>query len=1045
MSITSWMQHHRRSLLAILLMLIAGGTAAALGMPVSLFPHVNFPRVVVTLDAGDRPAEQMMTEVTIPVEEAVRSVPGVLGVRSKTSRGSAEMSVGFGWRQDMIVALLQMQSAITEISARLPAGTEFTVRRMDPTVFPILGFTLVSDRRSLVELRDLALMELRPALTPVAGVARVEVLGGAQEEIRVAVDPARLQARGLAMDDVAAALAAWNVIEAVGRVEDHFKLYLVMTSAPIASADDVAAVVLHAGPGGMVRLGDVAIVSRETVPQWTRVTADGCDAVIIQVYQQTGANTLRLAADAGVALASLTARLPADVRVSNWYDQSRLVRSSAVNVLESVLIGMGLAALVLLIFLRNLKVTLVATVTVPSVLAACCLLLYVLGASLNIMTLGGMAAAVGLIIDDAIVMVEHIIRRLRDKRAGAGGTHHGRVMKAAAEFTRPLIGASGATIIIYLPPAFLTGVTGEFFKALSLTMAVSLIISFLVAWIAVPLMADWLLTQRDADQPEGGPVAGLLGGAFAWTLALFLRRRWLALVLLAPVAVAGWVGYSHVRSGFMPAMDEGGFVLDYFSTPGTSLSETDRLLRRVEAILRDTPEVQTYSRRTGLQLGGGITEANEGDFFVRLKARADFPARRPIEAVMDDVRTRVESTVPGLRIELLQLIEDIIGDLTAVPQPIEIKLFSDDYAQLLETAPRVAAALEKLPGVVDINNGLTIAGDALEIHVDPVRAAAEGLDAAKVTRAVADLTSGAVATHFLSPPPFPKLIGVRVWVPSTQRSTELDLERLRIGAPDGRMVPLDRVATVRRLSGQPQITRDNLRRVVAVTARTAGTDLGTAIREVRGMLDQPDLLPPGLTVSLGGLYEQQQSAFAGLLAVFGAAVALVFLLLLFLYESLRVAASLIAVSLMAMPAVVVGLWVTGTELNITSMMGLAMIVGSITEVGVFYCSELFSRSEAGHRDDDAPARLLAAGIGRLRPIAMTTIAATLAMMPLAIGLGEGASMLRPLAIAIVSGLLVQLPLVLLVLPVVLSLTRATHRRRRGHEGAALHAGPQGSH
>jgi multidrug efflux pump subunit AcrB len=754
----------------------------------------------------------------------------------------------------------------------------------------------------------------------------------------------------------------------------------------------------------LILLKDVAMVSEGTTPQWTRVTADGHDAVIFQVHQQPGGNTVEIAREIKVKLTEYDRQLPRGIKIANWYDQSELITASAASVRDSIIVGVVFAMLILFVFLRNLKVTLIAAHVVPGVLAATVLLLYVFHMSFNIMTLGGMAAAVGLIIDDAIVMVEHIMRRLREGAAD----HHGRVMQAAAEFTKSLAGSSASTIIIFAPLAFLSGVTGAFFKALSLTMAASLFISFMVAWLAVPLLADRFLNENDARQESGGRFTERAHRLYETTMRRLLARPLIVLLTVVVLLGVGWLGYENIGSGFMPSMDEGGFILDYRSEPGTSLTETDRLLRRVEAILRATPEVKTYSRRTGIQLGGGLTEANTGDFFVRLKSLP----RRNIETVMDEVRQKVERQVPGLEIELAQLMEDLIGDLTAVPQPIEIKLYSDDGNLLKKLAPSVAAGIGKIPGVVDVKSGIVLAGDALNLQVDRVKASLEGVDPDDITHMLSDYLTGVVTTQIESGP---KMIGVRAWIPHDLRTTESDVENLRLRAPDGHLFPLKRVATATVVTGQPEITRDNLKQMAAVTGRITGRDIGSVIVQVKQVLNQKGTLPNSVYYTLGGLYAEQQSAFAGLVAVFVGAVALVFLLLLFMYESFRIAIAMLIISLLALAVVFVGLWITRTEINISSMMGMTMIVGIVTEVAIFYLSEYVEIPEefTGH------ARLIAAGNNRMRPIAMTTFAAILALMPLALGIGQGAAMQQPLAIAIVSGLVAQLPLVLIVLPALL--------------------------
>jgi CzcA family heavy metal efflux pump len=1003
MSFTAWAQSHARSILFFLAILVVAGVVASFSLPVALFPHVSFPRVRITLDAGDRPAERMAIEVTTPVEEAVRAIPGVRSVRSTTSRGTAEISVNFDWGEDMVAAMLQCQSQVNKILPSLPTGTSFEVERMDPTVFPVIAYSLTSDSHSLVELHDLALYTLRPALSTVSGVARVTVQGGRVEEYRVNVDPDKLQSFKLTLAEVASALSASNVQVAVGHLEQYNKLYLVVSDTRFQKFEEIERTVLRSTPDGVVLLEDVAQVEHSSEPQWIRITADGHDAVLFQVYQQPTGNTVEIASGIKAKLREMKKQIPDGVKIADWYDQSDLITASEHSTRDAVLIGIVLAAIVLLAFLGDWKVTLIATLTVPAVLAATILLLYVLKMSFTIMTLGGMAAAVGLIIDDAIVMVEHIVRRAR---GSAEGDARSRVLRAATEFTNPLAGSSAATIIIFTPLAFLSGVTGAFFKALSLTMAASLIISFFVAWLAVPILCARLLrTDSKIDRPS--LFTQRVHEVYRENMQRLLRRPRVVFLFLIPLLLLGFLAFKNVPSGFMPVMDEGGFILDYISPPGTSLAETDRLLRQVESILQETPEVQTYSRRTGLQLGGGVTEANTGDFFVRLKP---FP-RRGIEEVMDGVREEIETHVPGLQIELLQLMEDLIGDLTSVPQPIEIKLYSDDEATLHTLAPKVADTISKVKGVIEVKPGIIPAGDALNIQVDRVKVGLEGMDPDAVTKALDDFLTGNVTTKIQRGP---KLIGVRVWIPRDARETMRNIDNLLLRAPDGHLFPLKRVATLTPLSGQPEIMRDDLKRMVAVTARISGRDLGSTVRDVKRALARSSVIPNNVLYRFGGLYEQQQIAFRGLTLILFAAIVLVFLLLLFLYESFRVAGAMLLIPIFAVAGVYLGLWLTRTEFNITSRMGMTMIVGIVTEIAIFYYSEF---RDLPPSDD----RFILAGINRMRAIFMTAFAAILALLPLALGIGHGSAMQQPLAIAIIAGLVFALPLVLIALPALLVL------------------------
>jgi CzcA family heavy metal efflux pump len=1001
MNLAQFVSRRRRSLLTLLSMLVISGVVAAFIMPVSLFPTVLFPRIAVTIEAGDRPPDQMEAVVTRPLEQAVRAVPGVQNLRSTTSRGSAEMSINFAWGTDMNLALQRVQSALQGVQQSLPSGVTVDVRRMDPTVFPVAAYSLTSQTATPVELRRFADRSLSPVLSTINGVARVTSQGGAAGEYRIEADPAKLWAYGLSVQDVATAVTGANVLSSAGRLEDQGKLLLVLTDSRLTEPRQIEDVVVKMTGGTVIRVRDVATVSAAPAPQWIRVSADGRDAVLVLVYQQPGGNTVQIAKQVQTAFAKAQGQGPADMQVKAWYDQSDLILESASALRNAIIIGVILAALVLLVFLRDWRVTLAAVVAVPAVLAATTVILKITGQSFNIMTLGGMAAAIGLIIDDAIVMIEHIERRLGESEDKGRAT----IARAVQEFMRPLVGSSAATIVIFLPLAFLTGVTGAFFKALSITMAVSLTLSFLVAWWLVPVLFEQLAKRR-TKIAELDPNGRLLS-RYRRSLETVVRRPVLAVVGVVLLAGVGIFSFVSVGSGFIPKIDEGGFILDYIAPPGMSLTETDRLIRQVETIIRATPDVDTYSRRTGLQLGGGLTEPNTGDFFIRLKKTG----RRPIEEIMTEVRGKVLESVPGVQIETAQLMEDLIGDLTAVPQPIEVKLYSDNTALLQKTAPIVADAIGKVRGVAEIKTGIVIAGDGLEIRVDPVRAELEGIDAAEASKQIESLLTGSVATQIQSGP---YLADVRVWTPAAVRSRVNQVSRLMLKSPaDGHLFPVSRIATLRVVSGQAEIAREDMRRMDAVTARVEGRDTGSAAKEVQKVVAKPGFLPAGVSFEMGGLFAEQQAAFQGMALVFAAAVAAVFVLLLLIYESFRIAITILLMPLAAASAVAIGLWLTGVELNIMALMGTTMILGIATEVAIFYFTEYEALLAEGVAPETA---LVQAGVNRLRPIAMTTLAAILALAPLALALGGGSSMERPLAIAIISGLIAQGPLVLLAMP-----------------------------
>lgn len=1018
--IGDWLQRHRNALLLLLVLLTVVGVFQAFKLPVALFPNISFPRIAVTVDVGDQPVNRMIIAVTRPLEQALHGVPGVTSIRSTSIRGTAEFSVNFNWNTNMRLALLQVQSALTQMLPSLPPGASFTAIQMDPNMFPIFGLALTSAKKNLIVLRDFAVYQLQPLLSTIPGISRLETLGGEQAEFHVLVDPIKLQAYGLTFDDVGKALVATNVASAVGRVEDYYRLYLILSDTRLNDLRDIPATILHSANNGIVAIEDIAQVRKSNTPQWIRVTANGRDAVLLNIIQQSGADTVKIAQSIKSELAALPPRIAQDIQIIPYYDQSKLITDSARSVRDAIIMGAILAAIILVFSLRNFRMTLIVAIILPCVLATTALLLHVLHMSFNIMTLGGMAAAVGLIIDDGVVMLEYIMRRLSEGHQGK--SMHGPVLSASIEMLRPLMGSSLATIVIFIPLAFLDSVTGGFFKALALTMAAGLIISFFFSFLAVPLLGEMLLKPQDAKHLEApGPLLQFVHHHYSAIMHRFLPQRLGFLLTIGALLIAGYVAYTQVGSGFMPHMDEGGFILDYTAKPGTSLTETDRLLRQVEKIIKTIPEVDSYSRRTGLQLGGGLTEAHTGDFFIHLKK----PPRRNIERIMNQLREKISVQVPGLRIETAQLMEDLIGDLTAVPQPIEVKIFGDNPIVLQQTARNAADLLKKIPGVVEIINGITPSGDAINIKVNRIKAAALGLDPDAVTRQIHDQITGNVVSQVQSGQ---KMIGIRVMTPGDLHSRIKQLNQLLIHIPNGGNIVLNQIASLSIQGGQYTMTREDLKPMLAVTARIEDRDLGSTMRDVQQSM-QKLVLPVGTYIKYGGLYQEQKKSFAQLLDVFIGAVLLVGTLLLFLYRNIYIVLSVLMTALLSLTGVFIGLWLTGTELNISAIMGMVMIVGMVTETAIFYFAELNTYPEHDIK------HLITAGVKRTRPILMTSIIAILTLLPLALAIGAGSTMQQPLAIAIISGLTLGIPLILFVMPAIYLSLIKTHARIWGYEHA----------
>ncbi len=977
------------------------GVFAATQLPVSLFPYISYPRVVVSIEAGERDPAEMAAAITRPVEISLRAIPGAKSVRSTTSRGSAEVAVDFAWGQDMVAATLETQAALATMLPDLPSGSKFNVRRSDPTIFPVLGVALTSDSLSPADLRQIAELQLLPDLISVDGVAGVDVLGSSPREFAVNLDPARLSALGLSLADVTSSLSAQNTITGVGRMSDYHQLYLALVDDRIAGIEDLRDTPI-AIPGqsgqGVVRLGDIAMIESGLEPNYTLVNSGGQDAVLLNIRQSLGGDTVKIVKNVQQRLDA--ANVPPSVKITPFYDQSELVLGAANAVRDAILIGALLAAIVLFLFLRSWRLTLLTGLMLPAVLAASCIVLLVLGLGFNMMSLGGMAAAVGLIIDDAVVVLEHMVRRMKEQASTETST----LLDAAAEMGRPLLGSTIATIVVFMPLAFISGVTGGFFKSLAVTMVSCLVVSLLFARFVVPLIAARWLDEKDAEKVEKGEkIMNPMVRGYHNVSRRGMRRPGL-LVLLVGLAlgVSGIVAYQKVPSGFMPAMDEGGFILDYKAPPGTALEDTDRMLRQVETIISATPEVASYSRRTGIQLGGGLTEASEGDYFVRLNGGS----RRNIDAVMSDIRDQIAQTVPALQVETAQLMEDLIGDLTAVPQPIEVKLFSSDEAELERAAQQVGQAISQVQGVVEVVDGLRVAGSSVTVRVDRGAALQQGLDPQSIADQMSALIDGQIATSVRMSE---QLIAVRVRAPGDLRERINQINDLVIKAPDGHSVRLAQVASVRIESGQKQLTREQLAPFIGVTARLEGRSLGSAMTDVQSTVSGLNL-PSSIRVEYGGLYQQQQQSFRDLAMVFAAAILLTLLLITIMFQRFYWALAAVATILLVACTGLLGLWITGIELNISALMGLTMVIGMVGELIIFYLAELPKQQRYTHEE------LREAGEKRLRPIMMSALIAVLTLLPLAVGFSRGAGLQQPLATAIIFGLIAAVPLVLIFLP-----------------------------
>jgi CzcA family heavy metal efflux pump len=1012
---TFWLSHASRPIFFFLLALTLAGIYAAFQVPISVFPDTNFPRVVIGVDNGVMPVEQMQVTITKPIEDALNSVPGLQTIRSTTSRGSAEISLFFNWNVDMFHTLQLADAALSKVQQTLPASARITSNRLTFATFPILGYALIADQRgsdtvSPTRLWEIATYDLKPAINRVDGVNTVIVQGGQVPEFHIVPDLARLQAAGVTIADLLNTVQASNIIDSPGLYEANHQLILGLIGAQAHDASQLANLVVKTSPAGApIRLSDLGTIQPAPMPVYTTVTANGTPSVLINITRQGTSNTVAVADAVAEQVAQLQSNLPRGVHLVPFYDQSELVRESIASVRDAILIGLILSCVILYLFLRDWRSSLIAGMVIPVTVAITILFLWLIGQSFNLMTLGGLAAAIGLVIDDAIVVVENIIVH-RD----AGESNIDAVRKALREIAIPLVGSTITPVVVFLPLIAVTGVTGSFFRALAITMTAALLTSLLLALSFTPALSITLLqakTDAEAATPHHEDsaftqrVLGVQKRAITFALT---RPVMLALVCLALV-VAGYLSYNALGSDLLPEMDEGAFILDYTMPAGSSLTETNRILARVERILQNTPEVSITSRRTGLQLGlAAVTEANFGDFTVRLKTKRS----RPIDEIIADVRDQLKRTEPELDVEFTQVLQDNIGDLSNSPEPVQIKLFSQDTALLHQLGPKVQAAISAIPGIVDTQNGVdnTLSGPATSFAVNPAVAARLGFTPAEIAEDATSILDGLPASQPLIVNSRPYTIRIRL--PEANRASLEAIENTVFNSASGHTATLGAVSEITHLPPQNEIRRENLVPVVLVSGRLEGSDLGGAMTAVKAAVQKLHL-PRSVRVEYGGTYQEQQKSFRDLARVLVLALVLVFGVLLTEFRNLAAPIAILVSCVLSIPGVLIALLVTQTGFNVASFMGLIMVIGIVAKNGI-----LLLDADQRFRSMGATPReaMLQASQRRLRPIAMTAIAAICGMLPLSFALGAGSQMLQPLAIAVIGGLLLSIILSLVVTP-----------------------------
>jgi len=992
----------------VLALIIAGGIFAYASMQTSLFPEITFPKIKIIADAGLQPVNKMMVTITKPLENAIKQIPDLTMIRSTTSRGSCEISAFMDWHANIDLSQQRIESKISQVRNQLPADVQITVEKMNPSILPVMGYTLESHNKSPIELKMLAIYTIKPFLSQVQGVSEIRIIGGKTKEYWLELDARKMSALGLTPDSVNNAIAQTNFIKSNGYLPDYKFLYLSVTDAMVHSTTDLENIIIKNDGRRVIKLGEIAAVQIREAIEFTKINANGKEGILVAVIKQPNANLVDLSSAMERKIMDLQKILPNGVSIHPYYVQADFVNTSIRSVTDSLWIGLALAIVVAIIFLRSLKASATILITIPVTLCLTLIVLYAIGYTFNIMTLGAIAAAIGLIIDDAIVVVEQIHRTHEEHPEEPTTT----LLQKAIRYLLPaMIGSSISTIVIFFPFVLMSGVAGAYFKVLTNTMIITLVCSFFVTWLGLPVI--YLLLSKTKRRVTAKKETIHTVKSRRW-VSFFIRRPIIAMLMVAVFILSIILVLPKLQTGFLPEMDEGSIVLDYASPPGTSLEETDRMLREAEKIIITIPEVAAYSRRTGTQMGFFITEPNTGDYLIQLKTKRN----RSTEEVITDIRKRIEATQPALRIDFGQVIGDMLGDLMTSVQPVEVKIFGDNQQQLHQLSKQVAAVISGVEGTADVFDGIVIAGPSVSIEPDYAKLAQFGITPVNLQYQLQTSMEGNIAGGILEKE---QLSPVRIVYPNNRKMGVNGIDQLEIFLPNGKLNPITSLATVKVNSGDAEIQRENLQSMGVVTARLENSDLGTVIREIQQQISSKINLPKGYHIEYGGAYAEQQQSFKELLLILITASLLVFGVILFLFREFKVALLILIISVLGIAGSYLALFLTGTALNVGSYTGLIMIVGIIGENSIF----TFLQFKEALHERSVDESIVYAISTRLRPKLMTALGAIIALLPLALGIGAGAQLHQPLAIAVIGGFIAALPLLLIVLP---SLLRVLYRK-----------------
>ncbi|WP_316633367.1 efflux RND transporter permease subunit [uncultured Flavobacterium sp.] len=996
---------HKNGLSTIIFLILLGGIYSYSKMQTGLFPEITFPKIKIIADAGQQPVDKMMITVTKPLESAIKKVEGLQTVRSTTSRGSCEISAFMDWNADINLSKTRIEAQINQIKNDLPPDLQFTVEKMNPSILPVIGYAIDSKDRSAVDLKKIANYTIKPFLSQIQGTSEIRIVGGKEKEYWLSLDYPKMSAYGITPAMVTQVFSETNFIKSNGYLADYHHLYLTITDAQLDKKDELENLVIRNNSKGIVRLSDICLVEIREAKEYIKVNANGKESILIAVMKQPDANLIVMSDAMNKKLKDLKAILPKDITIKPFYEQANFVNDAVKSVTDCLFIGLFLAIIVAVLFLKSAKASTTILITIPVTLSLTLIVLYFTGQTFNIMTLGAIAAALGLIIDDAIVVVEQI-HRTHEEHPDESAII---LLEKAMQYLFPaMVGSSISTIVIFFPFVLMSGVAGSYFKVLTDTMIITLVCSFLVTWLLLPVIYLWLSSKKVPFKKKETSHHEVKKQKW---VSYFIGKPVLSISFCLLLLLSIFLILPNLETGFLPEMDEGSIVLDYESPPGTSLEETDRMLREVEKIIIKNPDVDAYSRRTGTQMGFFITEPNTGDYLIQLKKDRS----KTTNDVIDDIRLKIENSQPALRIDFGQVIGDMLGDLMSSVSPIEVKIYGNDPSKLHQIAQKVAALIEKTKGTADVFDGRVLAGPSINIEPNYSLLAQYGMTPADLQFQMQSQLEGNIIGTLLEKE---QSTPIRLIYKNSEKRSLDQIKQLQVFLPGGQSIPLSNLVKITPEKGSAEVQRENLQMMSVVTGRLDNRGLGTVMAEIKKNVEQHIVLPQGYYIEYGGAYKEQQQAFSELLLILVTSSFLVFGVILFLFRDFRAALVILFISVLGISGSYLLLFLTNIPLNVGSYTGIIMIVGIISENAIFTFLQF---RETYKLTLDIDQSLIYSISTRLRPKLMTAVGAIIALLPLAIGVGTGSELHQPLAIAVIGGFIVAMPLLLIVLPSLLAI------------------------